>query len=196
MGKLRIVRERKDEQNSENDLRGLGNHEILTDSSPFACLSVYSENEIDIESTLSKFELEKFRSDLKNTTHLTTRVQNENEHPIQTIRLLGAGLELLKNNSQLKLHLSQISKLHIRMAEGIQDKAKLKEFEPDGHIQDWHKKPKKFSIEVPCQLSLKRSGIEISTLDKTIDLTDDEISKIFSKLTHSGTQTEKLRKVV
>lgn len=109
MKALRLVKERKENSNIENDLRGLGSDPILDNSAPFATLSIHGLNLEDDSEIRGRYNLTAKNSQSK-CFDLTCKEIREGEHKLQAMTLFVAALALFKRHSHIALHLYESSK--------------------------------------------------------------------------------------
>jgi len=106
---LKLVKERKEDIATENNLRGFGRDPIFENSAPFAVLTVQG---LTLEETLTvreHYNLIVKNSDSKKTHCLTCKNIVDGEHKLQAMTLFVAALSLSSQHSHASFHLHEMS---------------------------------------------------------------------------------------
>ena len=119
---MRAIKDRKDQTNHEaGDLRGLGRDPLLTDSAPYACLTVMTtaaaRGEEAFKDVCSQFDLvqDVSMTEPKTVVHFSHRQRKDGQHKSQAVDLYGVALVLLNRDQGARCVLHEVKQLQRRL---------------------------------------------------------------------------------
>ncbi len=201
MKKPHVIKERTKDEPIQGDLRGLGHDPLITDSEPFAFLTVCGLSHDVVRSLADAFKCTVHETKYHQTFWLKCNAQAIPHRKAQAIQLLGAGFVFNKKHDHAKLYLDEASGLHNAM-ENATHENKEHHHSPESMIKTWVQSPQTFSIGATTQLHLSQAGFHLSCQDELLHLTKGHIDQLFNEATsqtqqfQTATQGSQRRKAV
>lgn len=187
MTRLREIRARGVQQDTDADLRGLGGEDLLTRSSPYACLSVEgSSGWSGLSGLLARHDLVEHGSRHPGVTHLTCRCLLPGAHKEQAVRIFVAALDLHRLRPRGHLFLSEFSGLHIELHKAVHGKNASNGLQgPDARIEPWLERPGALSLDPVITWHLHQAGFALERQERLVHLDGPDIDAIFDAFTRS-----------
>ena len=162
---MRAIKDRRDQASHEpGDLRGLGRDPILTDSAPYACLTVMTTSTIKGEEAFkdicSQFDLVQEVSTIepKSVLHFSHRQRKDGQHKSQAVDLYGVALVLLNRDQGARCVLHEVKQLQRRL--GNFNREVEAEYGPNHGTQlIQHTSPGHLTVATPVTIYLHEAGI-------------------------------------
>jgi hypothetical protein len=171
-----------------SDLPGLDQHEIFHNAAPYACLSVQGQTDVDrLGAILSKYGLDYEPSEHKDVFHLVSRKRKDGQHKMQAVILFVAGLELVRTFEHVRVHLSEISRLHHHLAVGTGGPT---HFTPDSRVAGWLYTDAPYSVEGIVTHHLRQAGFPLAARENDLHFTRDQVAALDRHLVACGLEKQ------
>jgi hypothetical protein len=133
---LRAVKNRKADTSHENDLRGLGNEKVFTNSQHKAMLHVTFPKDVELTKTIKVVSEKLGASSTVDKTHWFCLTMAHANYKVQALRLFFAATEVLKQHPKATCHLSVSQELKKEMRAHFAGKQKEESKRPtkEGHL--------------------------------------------------------------
>lgn len=204
MSKLRLIKERADEQEVAADLRGLGETEIMRDSSPHACLVVRDASagaDKQFKGLAAAYGLKVEPGKTSGTFQLLTSVLRAGEHKMQAVTLFVAALEIARAHPRALLLLTEVSRLHQELKNNICHGGKAKHEVLHERVAVWQSsaatasgKKHVLHVDAPVVSHLHQAGFAFARTEHGLDLTDSDLQTHHRFLEGRSSQAAPLRK--
>lgn len=186
-GQMRVIKQRRISNQVPNDLRGLGEDDLISNTQPIAFLSIKGVQRATLDATAKKFNLSFEDSKHKNICHMTYVGKNHNtNYKHQTLYLFGAALEIGHKRPELKMHLGLMDKFGQTLTQAIEDQRQKKQPSFDDLALLYLKRNIRFSFTPLAALILRQTAIPVVVTHHP-SLTHDEMEHLYQGFLHEAT---------
>ncbi len=192
MKHLKNIKERRSNQQSEFDLRGLGDTSAIRAEYPQTHLSVQIKNFETIKQVSSIFSLDFKKSNAhKNVFHLYSPRHDLN-HKEKSIILFAAALYVSHVDTNAHMLMNEISQL----AKLIKNESPNGSEDRDANVVAWVKDPQHLSMHPGMQLYLGQAGFAIDPQGEFQSFQRDQLTLLRTQTSKSISQNHNRKKVV
>lgn len=157
MKHIKYLKERRNSQDSEFDLRGLGETSAIRAEYPLTHLSVRTKKIEIVNKCLSIFSLEsKISKSHQEIVHIFSPRHDLN-HKEKTVILIGAALYISHLDGNAQMLMNEINRLAKLIENGSISNAE----DDDSNFLEWIKDPKHLSVHPGMQLYLQHAGFAL-----------------------------------
>lgn len=191
MKHIKYLKERRANQESEFDLRGLGDTSAIRAEYPLTHLSVHTANVELIKQCTSIFSLDFKKSKHENMYHVFSPRHDLN-HKEKSVVLFGAAMYISHIDANAKMFMNEINQL----AKLIKNEQPEDSEDRDEQFLEWMKTNHHLSVHPGMQLYLQQAGFDIHAESTFQNFKRETLKNLRTTTQKSGTQTRNRKKAL